>query len=109
MEGDVAKLEVEKAKRDAALKALEEKKKSDEAMDKKLKEDETKVVSVEKLAQAEKASLEKKLKEETNLINELEKVGNGKGALLRDHFERVAADQLEHNVGPLIIDAKLVD
>jgi hypothetical protein len=72
MEGDVAKLEVEKAKRDAALKALEEKKKSDEAMDKKLKEDETKVVSVEKLAQAEKASLEKKLKEETNLINELE-------------------------------------
>lgn len=43
------------------------------------------------------------------LIDEFEKVGDGKGALLRDDFERVAANQFEDDVGPLIIDAKLID
>ena len=73
MEGDVAKLEIEKQKRDAALKALEEKARSDEAMHKKLLQDESKVASVEKLALSEKASLQKKLADEIALIAELEK------------------------------------
>ena len=45
MEGDVAKLEIEKQKRDAALKALEQKARSDEAVHKKLVDDEVKVAA----------------------------------------------------------------
>lgn len=73
MEGDVAKLEIEKQKRDAALKALEQKAVSDEAIHKKLVDDETKVAGVEKLAQQEQAALQKKLADEMALIAELEK------------------------------------
>jgi hypothetical protein len=72
MEGDVAKLEIEKQKRDEALKELEQKEHSDEEIHKKLVNDEGKVTSVETLAKAEKASLEKKLKDEMALIAELE-------------------------------------
>ena len=73
MEGDVAKLEIEKQKRDEALKALEHKAQSDEAIHKKLVDDEVKVAGVEKLAQQEKAALQKKLADEMALISELEK------------------------------------
>lgn len=73
MEGDVAKLEIEKQKRDEALKALEQKEHADEAMHKKLVDDEAKVVSVEKVAESEKAALQKKLADEVALIAELEK------------------------------------
>jgi hypothetical protein len=72
MEGDVAKLEIEKQKRDEALKALEQKAHADEAMHKKLVDDEAKVASVEKVAMSEKAALQKKLADEVSLIAQLE-------------------------------------